>query len=250
MAWERAAAEDRVVADVVLNKPLMDSYTYLVPEPPAGRRDARPPGPGAVRAGEVRRQVRDRVRRRRPPGRRLRRRTRGEAGQTEVRRPRAGRGAAGRREDAGAVAAGSRSIICAAGGRCSVVGRAGRGEAERRQPRTRLLPPHRRGPGRAGGGQPDQKAAGRDGRPHRGRGAGPGGLRRGQGGLRRRGGHEPEAQGVRGGRQAADGRDGPGRIGAGGLDRRDRHRRADRGAGHDPGGAAGAAARDVPACTG
>ena len=32
MAWERAAAEDRVVADVVLNKPLMDAYTYLVPE--------------------------------------------------------------------------------------------------------------------------------------------------------------------------------------------------------------------------
>ena len=32
MAWERAAAEDRVVADVVLNKPLMNAYTYLVPE--------------------------------------------------------------------------------------------------------------------------------------------------------------------------------------------------------------------------
>ncbi|QDT17402.1 replication restart helicase PriA [Alienimonas californiensis] len=32
MAWESAAAEDRVVADVVLNKPLMDAYTYLVPE--------------------------------------------------------------------------------------------------------------------------------------------------------------------------------------------------------------------------
>ncbi|MFH5805204.1 primosomal protein N' [Alienimonas sp. DA493] len=32
MAWETAAAEDRVVADVVLNKPLMDAYSYLVPE--------------------------------------------------------------------------------------------------------------------------------------------------------------------------------------------------------------------------
>ncbi|MEM9703473.1 MAG: DEAD/DEAH box helicase family protein, partial [Planctomycetota bacterium] len=52
MPWEIAAREDRVVADVALNKPLMDAYTYLVPETlreeiVPGRRVRAPFGRGA-----------------------------------------------------------------------------------------------------------------------------------------------------------------------------------------------------------